>query len=77
MLVRPQVGQEMTSMPSRRSPRLFKIWMPAFTSSTGSPVSETRMVSPIPLERMAPMPTADFTVPLQSVPASVMPTCSG
>ena len=47
------------------------------TSSTGSAVSETRMVSPMPSASRAPMPTALFIVPDQAVPASVTPTCSG
>ena len=47
------------------------------TSSTGSPVSETRTVSPMPSASSAPMPTALLMVPDQTVPASVTPTCSG
>jgi hypothetical protein len=51
--------------------------MPTLTSSTGSSVSETRMVSPIPSDRSVPIPTADFTPPAGIGPASVTPRCSG
>ena len=51
--------------------------MPTLTSSTGSSVSETRIVSPIPSARSVPIPTADFTPPIGIGPASVTPRCSG
>ena len=63
--------------PRRRSSRASRIAQATRTSSTGSAVSETRMVSPMPSASRAPMPTALFTVPDQAVPASVTPTCSG
>ncbi len=47
------------------------------TSSTGSAVSEMRMVSPIPSASRMPSPAALFTVPARSVPASVTPRWSG
>ena len=47
------------------------------TSSTGSAVSETRIVSPIPSTSSAPMPTALLIEPENGVPASVTPRCSG
>jgi hypothetical protein len=50
---------------------------PTLTSSTGSAARLTRMVSPIPAQSRLPMPIADFTVPVRSAPASVIPRCSG
>ena len=46
--VLPQVGQETTSTPPLRSPSVFKINFAERISSTGSPVRDTRIVSPIP-----------------------------
>ena len=40
---------------------------------TGFPVNETPIVSPMPCNNIAPIPTADFIVPLYTVPASVIP----
>ena len=48
ILVRPQVGQETTSMPPVLSFSALRISLALFISSTGSPVRETRMVSPMP-----------------------------
>ena len=50
---------------------------PAGTSWTGSPDSETRIVSPMPSSSNAPMPTALFTMPTSAVPDSVTPICWG
>ena len=47
------------------------------TSSTGSAVRETRMVSPMPSESRAPNAIALLTVPCRVVPASVTPMCRG
>ena len=52
-------------------PRDFKICLPTLISSTGLPVNETRIVSPIPISNKAPIP-AGFIVPVH-VPASVIP----
>jgi predicted oxidoreductase len=71
--VLPHVGHEMNSIPPSKSPRDFKISFPTTTSSTGSPVSDTLKVSPIPIARRAPIPTLDFIVPLFTVPDSVTP----
>jgi hypothetical protein len=51
--------------------------MPTLTSSTGSSVRETLIVSPMPSARRVPIPTADFTPPAGSGPASVTPRWSG
>ena len=77
MRVRPQVGQAMRFTPPFRSPAAFRIFLAAQTSSTGSAVSVTRMVSPMPRQRSPPMPMADFTMPMAGVPASVTPRCRG
>ena len=73
MLVRPQVGQETSSGASGRRPQACRMRNAAGTSSAGSAVSETRMVSPMPSSSSAPMPTADLTMPEAGVPASVTP----
>ena len=75
--VRPQVGQETNFTPPLRTPAAFRIAMPAVTSRTGSAVRETRIVLPMPSMRRVPMPTADWMVPLYSVPVSVTPRCRG
>ena len=63
--MRPQVGQEISryarlvacpSASSRLNPA-------ALTSSTGSAVRETRMVSPTPRRRSPPIPAADLKHP--------------
>ena len=72
--VRPHVGQETTSTPPLRSPSVLRIRLADFISSNGAPVKETRIVSPIPCERMIPSPTADLIFPEYRVPASVIPT---
>ena len=50
---------------------------PAAISGTGSPSSETRIVSPIPRRRIAPIPAALLSVPYSREPASVIPTWVG
>ena len=77
ILVLPQVGQETTSMPPLRSPNVFKISFADLISSNGSPVSDTRIVSPMPWCKISPRPIEDLILPLMIVPASVMPTCRG
>ena len=47
------------------------------TSFTGSAVSETRSVSPMPSASSEPIPTALLIAPANSVPASVTPRWSG
>ena len=74
---RPHDGQATSCTPRVRSPRPLRISNPTLTSSTGSAASDTRIVSPMPRARMAPMPVADLMLPAQAVPASVMPTWSG
>ena len=74
---RPQDGHAINTGPRSRSPRAFRISNPAFTSSSGGAASDTRIVSPIPRDRIAPRPTADLTVPPHAVPDSVMPTWIG
>mmetsp|Transcript_13250 Transcript_13250/g.28004 ORF Transcript_13250/g.28004 Transcript_13250/m.28004 type:complete len:255 (-) Transcript_13250:676-1440(-) len=46
-------------------------------SNSGSSVSDTRIVSPNPSSRSAPMPMALFMRPSSPSPASVTPRCSG
>ena len=54
-----------------------KISFADLISSTGSPVRETRIVSPIPWLKISPSPMEDLIFPASSVPDSVMPTCNG
>ena len=72
-----QVGQLTKRTPAFLSPAALSMATPAFTSSTGSAVSDTRMVSPMPSISSVPMPTAELTVPWYAVPVSVTPRCSG
>ena len=61
---RPQLGQAMRSSPLRsRRPRASSSWRPARASSTGSAVSEYRMVSPIPSASRVAMPAVPFNSP--------------
>ena len=72
-----QVGQEIKSIPSLFRSRAFRISFPAITSSIGSDVKETLIVSPIPSANSVPIPIADLIIPFFGVPASVTPRCSG
>src|SRR5712691_5080098 len=74
---RPQEGQDTKVSPPVRSPRALRMSIPTRTSSVGSALSETRIVSPIPSESSAPRPTADLIVPTPGVPASVTPRWNG
>ncbi len=60
-VVLEQVGQDTISKPSRRKFKAFRIAFPALISSTGSPVIETLIVSPIPSFSKDPIPIDDFT----------------
>ena len=77
MRVRPQVGQATMLTPVLRRPAALRISFAVKTSCTGSAVSDTRIVSPMPWHKSAPMPMADLMVPMRSVPVSVTPTCRG
>ena len=46
-------------------------------SSTGSSLSDTRIVFPIPSYNKVPIPKLDLIVPPSLVPASVTPICNG
>lgn len=62
--VRPHVEARDKAHPLAAQLAAFKIAMPARTSSTGSAVSETRIVSPMPSDSSVPMPTAERMMPL-------------
>ena len=64
-------------MPPFLSPRVRRISFADLISSTGSPVRDTRIVSPMPWLKIRDRPMADLILPLLTVPDSVMPTCSG
>src|SRR5207248_4106647 len=57
-LSRPQLGQAIITGPRSRRPSALRISKAVLTSSTGSAVSDTRTVSPIPSTSSAPIPTA-------------------
>ena len=57
-LSRPHDGHAIITGPRSRSPSAFRISQATSTSFTGSAVSETRIVSPIPSISSEPMPTA-------------------
>ena len=67
----------MTRGPRGASSSVRRISRATRTSSTGSPVSETRMVSPTPSASRTPRATALRMEPAHGVPASVTPRCSG
>ena len=75
--VLPHVGQDIKVMPPSLRSRALRIILAVITSSTGFPVKDTLIVSPIPSARSAPIPTADLIAPSRTVPASVTPTWSG
>ena len=60
---RPHVGQLTSSGCSRRMPSEDSRSHATLTSSTGSAVSERRMVSPMPCSSRMPTPTQFLTVP--------------
>ena len=74
---RPQLGHAIMIGPRSRRPSALRISKAVLTSSTGSAVSETRIVSPIPSASSAPIPTALLIEPENGVPASVTPRWSG
>ena len=74
---RPQVGQLMSSGLRRRKSSAPSSVQQARTSTTGSSVSEMRIVSPIPSSKRTPRPHALLMMPWKAVPASVTPMCSG
>src|SRR5439155_3654898 len=76
-LSRPQEGQAIMIGPRSRRPSAFRISYAVRTSSTGSAVRETRIVSPMPSTSSAPIPTALLIEPEYGVPASVTPRWSG
>ena len=63
--------------PKVRSSKELKIVLATSTSWIGSPVRDTRIVSPIPSANRVPIPIADLMVPCLIVPASVTPRCNG
>jgi len=63
-------GTRSRSCPCLRSPRNFRISKPTPTSCVGSPVSETRMVSPMPSTSSAPIAIALLIEPGPRMPAS-------
>ena len=67
-----KVGQKQPPRLLCESPSVFRILLADSTSSSGAPVRETRMVSPIP-DGMIPSPIADLIFPEYRVPASVIP----
>jgi len=73
----PQVGQEMSSAPLSLSPSALSISYAVFTSFIGDAVRDTLIVSPIPSDNNIPSPTELFIIPLNSVPASEIPTWRG
>ena len=77
ILVLPHVGQDTKLMPPLLRPKFLSMDLAVSTSWMGSSVSDTLIVSPIPSYNMTPMPTADFMLPSDKSPVSVIPTCRG
>ncbi len=81
LVVRPQPGHAATIGVNERSPIVCRISCATTTSfvrsPSGSGVSETRIVSPIPCCSSTAIAAVDATMPLLPMPASVSPRCSG
>ncbi|MNT22911.1 hypothetical protein D3C72_1583130 [compost metagenome] len=81
LVVRPQPGQAVTLGVKARSPIDCRICCATSTSRVRSPfgsgVSDTRIVSPMPCCSSTPIAVAEATMPLEPMPASVRPRCSG
>src|SRR5699024_5401999 len=75
--VLPQVGQATNVGDFLYNLQSFKISFATFISFIGSSLKDTLNVSPIPSLNSTPSPILDFIVPLNSVPASVIPICNG
>ena len=75
--VLPHVGQATNVGEFLYKLQSFKISLATFISFIGSSESDTLSVSPIPSLSKIPSPMLDFIVPLNSVPASVIPKCNG
>src|SRR5436190_73842 len=73
----PHDGHAIITGPRSRRPSALRISHATSTSFTGSAVSETRIVSPMPSMSRAPIPTALLIEPANGVPASVTPRCRG
>ena len=69
----PQVGQDTIFILSFNKFKLLSMSFPTLTSSTGSPVSDILIVSPIPFRSREPIPIEDLIVPALTPPASVIP----
>ena len=76
-VILPHVGQEIRVAAFDANPNVLRSSRATFTSSTGSALSEIRIVLPIPMFKIAPKPAALLTVPANNVPLSVIPRCSG
>ena len=75
--VLPHVGHAINVGESLYKLQSFNISFTTFISFIGSSDKDTLTVSPIPFLNKYPKPILDFTVPLNSVPASVTPKCNG
>ena len=73
----PHLGQEMILTPFFLRPRERRSSTPAITSSSISPVIETRSVSPMPSFRRFPRAHVLRTADITGLPASVTPMCWG
>ena len=71
------LSEEIVQSGESGTENFVKIFLAAKISSTGSAVSVTRMVSPMPIHSSPPMPMADLIMPMEGVPASVTPRCRG
>ena len=80
LVVRPQPGHAVTSGVNARRPMVCSSSCATITSrvrgSSGSGVSDTRMVSPMPSASSTASAALEATMPLLPMPASVRPRCS-
>lgn len=77
IFVLPHVGHAISVGRLSYKLQSFKICFATFISSVGDAESETLNVSPIPFFSNIPSPILDAIVPLNDVPACVIPKCKG
>ena len=75
--VLPHVGHDVNFIELLYKLQSFRISLATFISSIGLSDNDTLIVLPIPFRNIIPRPMLDFIVPLNFVPASVIPRCKG
>ena len=71
--IRPHVGQEISVAALEERPNTFSNSRATLISCTGSALSDTRIVFPMPADRSVPRPAELLMEPANNVPDSVIP----